>query len=176
MHVFRRSRASLALLIVPVLLGIATPAWSQVVTADKPQEPEARKVSKVEAITVKQKVAAAAYMKLGDIKGESTATGHTGHIDVLSYSWGASQIGPVPAGSGGGTLTITKAVDRSTPQLTQASTSGRRFDQMTLTLPPRAGESARVVTLEGVVIKSVQRSSGGDVPTESISFNYTKIK
>ena len=176
----RRLRTSPAMpvwILVPLALVVAVPAWSQAVATDKP-EPEARKVSKVEALTIKQTTTAAAgYLKLGDIKGESTDDKHKDEIEVLSWSWGTSRTGAqVRPASGPGTLTITKAVDKSSPQLLQASTSGRKFDQMTITLPPRPGERARTVTLKGVVIASVQRSGSGDVPTESISFNFTKIE
>ena len=178
MRSLRTSRSMPAWLLVPLALVVAVPAWSQAVATDKPAEPEARKVSKVDAITIKQKTAAAAgYLKLGDIKGESTDDRHRNEIEVLSWSWGTSRTGAqTRPTSGPGTLTITKAVDKSSPQLLQASTSGRKFDQMTVTLPPRPGERARTVTLRGVVIASVQRSDSGDVPTESISFNFTKIE
>ena len=177
----RRLRTSPSMpvwLLVALALVVAVPAWSQAVATDKAEEPEARKVSKVDAITIKQTTAAAAgYLKLGDIKGESTDDRHRNEIEVLSWSWGTSRTGAqVRPASGPGTLTITKAVDKSSPQLLQASTSGRKFDQMTITLPPRPGERARTVTLKGVVIASVQRSDSGDVPTESISFNFTKIE
>lgn len=177
MRRFRTSHAVLTWLFVPAALVFAAPASSQAVTTDKPAEPQPRKVSKVDAITIKQTVAASAYLKLGDIKGESKDDSHKEKIEVLSWSWGASQAAartrPI---SGPGTLTITKAVDKSSPKLLHASTSGRKFDQMTVTLPPRPGERARTVTLRDVVIASVQRSSSGDVPTESISFNFTKIE
>ncbi|HEX6250909.1 MAG TPA: type VI secretion system tube protein Hcp [Gemmatimonadaceae bacterium] len=163
-------------LLVALALVVAAPASPQAVATDKPKEPEARKVSKVDAITVKQKTMAAGYLKLGDIKGESRDDNHKNEIEVLSWSFGTSRTGvQVPPPAGPGTLTITKAVDKSSPQLLQASTSGRKFDQMTITLPPRPGERARTVTLRDVVIASVQRSDSGDVPTESISFNFTKI-
>lgn len=163
-------------IVASAALMTAVPAWSQVATGDKPDS--ARKVSKVDAITIKQSVAASGgYLKIGDIKGESTDDRHKEEIAILSWSWGASQAAarsrPV---SGPGTLTITKAVDKSSPKLMEASTKGRKIEQMTLTLPPRPGERARTVTLEGVVVASVDRSTSESRPTETISFNYEKIK
>jgi hypothetical protein len=42
-------------------------------------------------------IAGPAYLKLGDIKGESTDKGHKDQIEILSWSWGARS----PAASGG---------------------------------------------------------------------------
>lgn len=168
--------ASFSWIVAAAVLMAAVPAWSQVATGDKPDSAE--KVSKVDAITIKQSVTASGgYLKIGDIKGESTDDKHKEEIEILSWSWGTSQAAarsrPV---SGPGTLTITKAVDKSSPKLMEASTKGRKIEQMTMTLPPRPGERARTVTLEGVVVASVERSTSEQKPTETISFNYEKIK
>lgn len=175
-----RRRAVLApfsWVVAAAALMTAVPAWSQAETRDKPDS-ATRKASKVDAITIKQSVSASGgYLKIGDIKGESTDDRHKEEIDILSWSWGTSQAAarsrPV---SGPGTLTITKAVDKSSPKLMEAATKGRKIEQMTLTLPPRPGERARTVTLEGVVVSSVERSTSEQRPTETISFNYEKIK
>lgn len=157
-------------------LMTAIPAWSQAVSREKPDS--VRKVSKVDAITIKQSAATTSgYLKIGDIKGESTDDNHKDEIEILSWSWGASQAGASSLrASGPGTLTITKAVDKSSPKLMEAVTKGRRMEQMTMTLPPRPGEHARTVTLEGVVVSSVKRSTSEPRPTETISFNFEKIK
>jgi len=42
-----------------------------------------------------------AYMKIGDIKGESTDSRHKGDIEIESWSWGASQAGGMGAGGSG---------------------------------------------------------------------------
>jgi type VI secretion system secreted protein Hcp len=163
-------------IVAAAALMMAVPAWSQAVAREMPDS--ARKVSKVDAINIKQSVTTTAgYLKIGDIKGESTDDKHKEEIEILSWSWGASQATARsrPA-SGPGTLTITKAVDKSSPKLMEASTRGRKIEQMTLTLPPRPGERARTVTLEGVVVSSVERSTSESMPTETISFNYEKIK
>ena len=39
------------------------------------------------------------FLKLGDIKGESLAVGHTEEIEVLSWSWGCSQMGTTHTGT-----------------------------------------------------------------------------
>ncbi len=41
-------------------------------------------------------------IKLTDIKGESVNDGHAGEIDVLAWSWGASNSGTMHVSTGGG--------------------------------------------------------------------------
>lgn len=130
---------------------------------------------------------AAGYLKIGDIKGESVDDAHKGEIEILSWSWGETQSGSAAA-SGMPTgkrqhkpLTITKRVDKASPLLQQAATSGKMIDKMDLTLPKEGGRAEEYVTyeLERVYITSYQTggSAGGDVvPTETISLNYEEIK
>ena len=42
------------------------------------------------------------YLKLTGIDGESSDSTHAGEIDVLAWSWGASQSGTMHLGTGGG--------------------------------------------------------------------------
>ena len=42
------------------------------------------------------------FLKLDGIEGESKADKHTNEIDVLSFSWGATQTGTFASGTGGG--------------------------------------------------------------------------
>lgn len=163
-------------IVVSAALMTASPAWSQAVARDKPDS-ATRKISKVDAITIKQSAASSAYLKIGDIKGESTDDKHKDEIEILSWSWGTSEAAArsgLP--SGPGALTITKAVDKSSPKLMEASVSGRKIELMTVTLPPRPGQRARTVTLEGVVVFYVERSSSEPRPSETISFNFERIK
>jgi type VI secretion system secreted protein Hcp len=168
--------------VLPLLL-LAAPAWSQAVTTEERPAPPVAKVSKVEALTIKQTVVrASGYLKIGDIKGESTDDKHKGEIEVLSWSWGesAARAGTTAAvarpAAGPGKLTITKPVDSSSPELARAAASGRKFERMTVTLPPsRAGGKYMTVTLRDVVISSVQQSGSGDTPTESVAFAYARV-
>lgn len=157
--------------LVALALGTAAPVSSQTVTRDS-REAQAARVSKVDAIAIKQ-TAAAAYLKIGDIKGESSDKGHKGEIEVLSWSWGSNAAQP-PAGPG--TLTITKRVDRSSQGLAEAVARRRKLGRVTMTLPAkRQGEQTRIVTLEDVVVSALQATGSGGPGTESVSFNYTKV-
>ena len=145
----------------------AAPILAQTVASRDSPESQAR-VSKVDALTIKQ-TTAAAFMKINDIKGESKDPRHREEIDVLAWSWSSGRDMPAQAGS----FTITKRTDRSSSRLAEAGAKGRRLGQVTMTLPAREGERARVVTFYDVLVFSVA-PAGGD--TESISMNYTKVK
>ncbi len=58
------------------------------------------------------------FLKLGDITGESKADGHVGEIEIMSWSWGATQSGSTRSISGSTAgkvnvqdLTFTKLMD-----------------------------------------------------------------
>ena len=87
-------------------------------------------------------------IKIGDLEGESKITDHKDEIDVLAWSWGASQSGTFHTGSGGGAgkvnvqdISFTKWVDKSTPNLMRACSNGKHFSEATLTVR-KAGEEA----------------------------------
>ena len=72
---------------------------------------------------------AAAYMKLGDIKGEA--------IDVQSVRWMAPESVSKKeysrsANTKRGTLTLTKEIDKSTPKLAEMLNSGGAFEEITI--------------------------------------------
>lgn len=140
---------------------------------------------------------AAGYLKIGDIKGESTAKGHEGEIEILSWSFGTSPAGTGPSTAAGRSaagsdqsagqptgkrqhkpITITKSVDKATPMLAQASRSGTILPEVTLYVQERAGatEPYMKIELKNVYITSYQTSGSGDRPTETLSLNYERIK
>ena len=73
-------------------------------------------------------VHAGAYLKLGDIEGESEDSRHKGWIDVLSVDWKIS----VDPGTGSsrrgdpkvGPLTLTKRIDQASPKIQEAMLTG----------------------------------------------------
>jgi type VI secretion system secreted protein Hcp len=122
---------------------------------------------------------AAAYMKLGDIKGESAAAAPRGEIEILSWSWGEAS---APSGRRQHKpLTITKPVDKASPILQQASTSGGSIPMLELALPKEGGGAEEYVKyrLENVRVTSYSVSGSGTAgrsrPVESFSLNYEKI-
>jgi type VI secretion system secreted protein Hcp len=127
------------------------------------------------------------FLKLDGIKGESADDKHKEEIDVLSFSWGLTQMGSGHSGTGSGTgkvdvadLQIMKSVDKSSPTLQLACANGKHIAKGKLTLR-KAGESPLeylTIDLESILVSAYQvsGSTGGGIPTESISLNFVKVK
>ena len=126
----------------------------------------------------------AAYLKFDGVDGESTAAGHEGEIDVLSWSWGVSNSGSSSGGGGRAVfqdITISKPLDKSSPKLALACASGKNVESVMLTVRRPAGDSDPVwltIELENVLVSSVQTagSRGDPAGSESLSLNFEKIK
>lgn len=119
------------------------------------------------------------------IKGESIDKTHADEIDVLAWSWGATQSGTTHLGTGGGAgkanfqdLSITKYLDLSSPILLESCAKGDHFKKMVLTVR-KAGSTPLeyfVMTLSDCIISSYATggSGGEDRLTENISINFAK--
>jgi type VI secretion system secreted protein Hcp len=107
-------------------------------------------------------------------------------IQILSYSFGASnpQTGSIGGGGGAGKvsfsdLNLMKSVDASSVQLLLDCAQGRHLRTATFTAQWGTGSAgAKVVfELEDVNVQSIQQSgSGGTAATESLSLGYAKIR
>jgi type VI secretion system secreted protein Hcp len=126
------------------------------------------------------------FIKIGDIKGESTDDKHKDEIEVLSYSWGVSQSGTFASGSGGGAgkatfqdLHFTSVAHKGSPVLFLSCATGKHIDEATLTLRKagRAPVEYLKIKLTDVLISSYLPggASDGDTPAEEISLNFAKI-
>ena len=125
-----------------------------------------------------------ASLKLGDIRGESTAAGHEGEIDVLSWSWGASnsssQTTSVGATAGKVSITglsLTKALDASTPKLFELAARGTHTPRAVLTLRRDRDRTEYLrITLTDVLVESLQLSgAGGERPNENVTLTFGKV-
>ncbi|HEX2411457.1 MAG TPA: type VI secretion system tube protein Hcp [Solirubrobacteraceae bacterium] len=127
------------------------------------------------------------FLRVEGIEGESTAAKHMGEIDVLSWSWGASN--PVTAGPASGSasgrvniqdLHFTTRMSKASPRLFLACATGQHLKQARLSAV-RAGEKAAEffsLTLSDVRISSYQSggSEGSDiVPMDQVSLNAAKL-
>ncbi|MDD5296630.1 MAG: type VI secretion system tube protein Hcp [Rhodocyclaceae bacterium] len=128
------------------------------------------------------------FIKIGDVKGEAQDDKHKDEIDVLSWSWGATQSGYAHLGGGAGAgkvniqdLTFTHYLDRSTPVLLQACADGTHFKDAKLVVRKAGGKEAIeyvTITMEEVFITSVQSGGHGaeDRLTETVSLNFGLVK
>ena len=78
------------------------------------------------------------FLKIDGIEGESTDAKHKGEIELLSWSWGASNSAQVASGNArGGRVSFqdfqfTKHFDKSSPQIFQKCVGGQHITSMTL--------------------------------------------
>jgi type VI secretion system secreted protein Hcp len=126
-----------------------------------------------------------AFLKIDGVEGESTDDAHGKEIDVLSYSWGATQPGTHGAGGGGGagkgevhSFHFTMRMSKATPKLMLACATGSHYKEALLTVR-KAGETPQeylTIKLETVYVDSYQTggSDGSDIPVESISLSFGK--
>ena len=123
------------------------------------------------------------FLKIGDVKGESTDSKHAGEIDVLTWSWGVN--GAVTGGAvkGGAQpacaqpLVIEKYIDKATPPLVGNAALNTVVSSATLTVR-KAGEKpidVVVVNLAGVTVKALSNggATGDDTMTEKVALGFT---
>jgi len=130
------------------------------------------------------------FLNLGKtIAGETqdSAQKAAGDIDVLAWSWGASNAGSFHAGGGGGAgkanfqdISITKYLDKASPAILIALAKGSHIPTATL-LVRKAGEGQQKyleVTMNKVLVTSVSTggSGGEDRLTENVTLNFAEMK
>lgn len=128
-----------------------------------------------------------AFLEIDGIKGESQDKSLKDHIELLSYSFGASQAGSMAYGGGGGAGKVqmqdfhfNKRLDKASSELFLACASGKHIPKAELKVRKAGGEQSIYfkATFEDVLVSSQTISgqgSGDPIPTESISFNFSKM-
>lgn len=126
------------------------------------------------------------FLKIDGIEGESQDDTHKNEIQILSFSFGASNMGSGAVGMGSGSskvnvqdVNLSKLVDKSSPNLFGACCNGKHFPTATLTIR-KAGETPMeylVYKLSEVFVSSINQSGhGGGIVQESLSLNFSKIE
>jgi type VI secretion system secreted protein Hcp len=127
------------------------------------------------------------FLKLDGIKGESKDDKHKDEIHIESFSWGVAQTGTMSTGGGGGAgkvsvhdITVSKVLDKSTPELMLACCNGKHIPTGLLSVR-KAGETPLEylkIKLTDILISSVQNAGTGghDSMTESLSLNFAKFE
>jgi len=126
------------------------------------------------------------FIKIGDIKGESTDKVHKDEIDVLAWSWGLSNSAP-PIGGGGGAgkanvndFSFIKFTDLSTVDLMKGTLDGKHFDEAIITVRKSGDKPFDYLkyVLKDIIVTSVSTggSGGEDRLTESVTLNFAKIE
>ena len=129
------------------------------------------------------------FLKIGDIKGESTDQKHKGEIDVLSWSWGLvglsrnspgvpqRPVGPQKEACAQ-SITLMKVTDVASPLLIANAALGNNIPSATLAF---ASKRRRVGGLsrrhdERRHISAISTSGSSEEPTESVTLSYSSAR
>lgn len=127
------------------------------------------------------------FLKLDTVEGESQDDKHSKELEILSYSWGATNAGSGSVGGGLGagkvqfqdfhfTLPVNKAVD----VLFLRCAEGKHLPKAVLTQRVAGGtqQDALIIEFKDLLVSSVQlgNSSGAGVGTVQVSLNFSEYK
>jgi len=126
------------------------------------------------------------FLKLTGINGEAKDSVHALEVDVLAWSWGASQSGTMHSGGGAAVpgrfvqdVSITKYVDAASHALLQHICNGKHIPEAILTIRKAGGSPLEyiIITMKEVIVTSVSTggSGGEDQLTENISLCFEKF-
>jgi type VI secretion system secreted protein Hcp len=126
------------------------------------------------------------FLKIDGIQGESMDDKHKDEIDILSFSWGATQSGTFAAGGGGGAgkvsmqdFQFTMVYNKASPALMLACAQGDHIKNAILTCRKAGKEQQEFlkITMSDCLVSSFQiGEAGGVVPTDQVSLNFAKIE
>lgn len=125
-----------------------------------------------------------AYLKIGDIKGESTERAHKDWIIIESFGQG---ITAAPTSTGVTRLRsavqfedlmVTKKIDKATPKLMEACAKGQVFPELEMDMVTANGRLYYKITLDNVRVKSVRTIVGSDAQgslVDEMTFSFSQI-
>jgi len=125
------------------------------------------------------------FLKLDGIQGESVDDKHKNEIQIMSWSWGASQVSSVAGtgGSGAGKadlsdFSIMTYFDKATPKFFKSIIAGAHIATGTMSAVKSGadGKPYLKVDFKELFVSSLQISGSSEIPTVSLSFTYNEIK
>jgi len=128
------------------------------------------------------------FLKIDGVPGESTDSKHKDEIDLESWSWGETNAGFHSGGGGGGAGKVSMQdfhfvmkVNKASPKLFLSCATGQHIPKAVLTCRKAGGEQQEFLiwTFTDLLISSYQTggaSGSSVVPTDQISFNFSKIE
>ncbi len=127
------------------------------------------------------------FLKIDGVEGESLDDKHKNEIQLLSFSFGATQAGTSGIGGGAGSgkvqlhdFQVTKHFDKASPKLFEACATGKHTPKVVLTCRKAGGTQQEYLkyTFSEVLISSISQSGSGSevLPTENVSMNFSKIE
>lgn len=127
------------------------------------------------------------FLKIDGIEGESGDHKHKSEIELMSWSWGESNSGTSGYGGGGGAgkvnmndFSFSMKNSKASPKLMLACANGQHIKKAVLTCRKAGKEQQEYLqyTFEDLLVTSYQTggSHGDEIPIDSISLNFSKIK
>jgi len=125
------------------------------------------------------------FLKLDGIEGESADEKHKNQIQLMSWSWGASNMSSVAGtgGSGAGKVDMSDFnmmtfFDKSTPKFFKNISKGTHITKGTLEAIKSGadGKPYLKVDFQEIFVTGLQMSASSEVPSVSITFTYNEIK
>ena len=124
------------------------------------------------------------FLKIDGIPGESRDSKHKDEIELVSFSWGLTNVpSHAAAGSASGRASFqdfhfTRPVDKASPQLFLACVSGKHIKEANLSVR-RAGKAQLEylkIKFSDVLVTTIQDGAGGgDAPQESVALAFSRI-
>ena len=128
------------------------------------------------------------FLKVDGIDGESANPSHKDQIELLSFSWGASQMGAGSTGSGGkgsgvgkadfASFTFAKQLDSASPKLFSSTAKGTNIKDAELSVRRAGGKQNLLYSMKFddlTVDKFSHKDSSGHM-TENVSFKFSKVE
>ena len=130
------------------------------------------------------------FLKLEGVPGESRDQKLSDHIEILSFSWGATQQGAYGTGTGGGAgkahiqeIAFTHFMDKASSVLWQMCVSGKHIGKGEF-IARRAGADGKQqnymnLKLDDIIVTSVQLAGshgGDDRMHESFTLNFRRFE
>jgi type VI secretion system secreted protein Hcp len=115
------------------------------------------------------------FLKIDGIDGGSTAKGHEGYINVMSFSWGAER----PDGMDFSNFNFTQDVDKATPKLWAAMIEDKAFAWVAFIVrKEEKGQNFYYVKMTDVLVSSIHDGGHvqGGVPNANISLNFSELQ
>jgi type VI secretion system secreted protein Hcp len=125
------------------------------------------------------------FLKIDGIQGESQDKTHKNEIQLESFSWGETNAGTAATGGGMGAGRVAMqdfhfvmGVNKASPKLILACATGEHIKNAILVCRKAGKEQQEYlkITFSDLLISSYQTGGSGVVPTDQISFNYSKIE
>jgi type VI secretion system secreted protein Hcp len=125
------------------------------------------------------------FLKLDQVDGESVDDKHKNEIQIMSWSWGGTQVSSVAGtgGSGAGKaslsdFSIMAYFDKSTPKFFKSLCAGTHVKTGTMSAIKSGadGKPYLKVDFKEMFVTSLQISGSSEIPTVSVSFSYNEIK